>query len=179
MLIGVPRDLNKRKTDILSSTPSLTQASTERQGTLACIWLLQSCIIMKWLAKCQSEERQLGTWMVLPFMSKNEPFGSLSSPLKLSHKKMHLKMIFLHDQNFQFYYRKKEKNMSKMKVSCHELTEDRQKRKPKSSAVYLMCLTQVYSEFLLGLSRLLKHTCASANSGISSNHVCIAQPLRL
>ena len=119
---------------------------------------------MKWLAKCQSEERQLGTWMVLPFMSKNGSFGSLSSPLKLSHKKMHLKMIFLHDQNFQFYYRKKEKNMSKMKVSCHELTEDRQKRKPKSSAVYLMCLTQVYSEFLLGLSRLLKHTCASANS---------------
>ena len=179
MLIGVPRDLNKRKNRHFEQHSKSNSSINGKTGYFSCIGLLQSCIIMKWLAKCQSEERQLGTWMVLPFMSKNEPFGSLSSPLKLSHKKMHLKMIFLHDQNFQFYYRKKEKNMSKMKVSCHELTEDRQKRKPKSSAVYLMCLTQVYSEFLLGLSRLLKHTCASANSGISSNHVCIAQPLRL
>ena len=115
MLIGVPRDLNKRKTDILSSTPSLTQASTERQGTLACIGLLQSCIIMKWLAKCQSEERQLGTWMVLPFMSKNGSFGSLSSPLKLSHKKMHLKMIFLHDQTSSFTIEKKKKTCQRWK----------------------------------------------------------------
>ena len=150
-----------------------------KTGYFSYIWLLQSCIIMKWLAKCQSEERQLGTWMVLPFMSKNGSFGSLSSPLKLSHKKCIWKWFSCMIKTSSFTIEKKEKNMSKMKVSCHELTEDRQKRKPKSSAVYLMCLTQVYSEFLLGLSRLLKHTCASANSGISSNHVCIAQPLRL
>ena len=115
MLIGVPRDLNKRKTDILSSTPSLTQASTERQGTLACIGLLQSCIIMKWLAKCQSEERQLGTWMVLPFMSKNGSFGSLSSPLKLSHKKCIWKWFSCMIKTSSFTIEKKKKTCQRWK----------------------------------------------------------------
>ena len=94
---------------------SNSSISNGKTGYFSCIGLLQSCIIMKWLAKCQSEERQLGTWMVLPFMSKNEPFGSLSSPLKLSHKKCIWKWFSCMIKTSSFTIEKKKKTCQRWK----------------------------------------------------------------